>query len=272
MAQRIKPRFLYDPLRGIATYESILVPFGISAPLFYGSVIDQSRGRYWLFLERVSAPPLTEIGEFDVWLPGQRLAGADALSRRARSRSGARRPLIVPLVRYDRAHFRLWIERARATPVRRHADLDRAACRFDWLASRYEAVVEEIAALPTGFVHGEFFASNVLVEAAADNVRVRPLDWERAGIGPALLDLAALTAGTLDRGRADRAGRCGITPSSIRKASLASARGASSRGLDCCRLGIAMQHIGWAKQWTPPATHTQDWFGEALHAADRIGL
>jgi hypothetical protein len=44
------------------------------------------------------------------------------------------------------------------------------------------------------------------------------------------------------------------------------------RGLDCCRVGIAMQHIGWAKRWTPPAAHAQDWFGDALHAAERIGL
>ena len=39
-ARRIKPGFLYNPLREIATYESILAPLGISAPQFYGSVID----------------------------------------------------------------------------------------------------------------------------------------------------------------------------------------------------------------------------------------
>ena len=41
-ARRIKPGFLYNPLREIATYESILAPFGISAPQFYGSAIDQA--------------------------------------------------------------------------------------------------------------------------------------------------------------------------------------------------------------------------------------
>jgi hypothetical protein len=44
------------------------------------------------------------------------------------------------------------------------------------------------------------------------------------------------------------------------------------RALDCCRLQLAVQRFGWAKQWTPPATHRQNWLGEALHAADRLGF
>ncbi len=36
-ARRIKPRFLHDPLREIATYERILAPFDVGAPRFYGS-------------------------------------------------------------------------------------------------------------------------------------------------------------------------------------------------------------------------------------------
>lgn len=268
-ARRIKPGFLYDPVREIATYESILAPLGISAPQFYGSVIDRGRGRYWLFLERVNGSPLTEIGDFEVW---RQVSGWLArMHCRVARESLARAAAAVPLVRYDRAHCRLWIDRARAHLVHDTLDDRSRRIRFAWLASRYEAVVEEIAALPTGFVHGEFFASNVLVETAGGNLRVRPLDWERAGIGPALLDLAALTAGTwTDDERTELAVRyhAELDPASERWLP----RDVFTRGLDCCRMGIAMQHIGWAKRWTPPATHAQDWFGEALHAAERIGL
>jgi hypothetical protein len=49
-------------------------------------------------------------------------------------------------------------------------------------------------------------------------------------------------------------------------------REAFLRALDCCRLQIAIRHLGWAAQWTPPSPHTQDWLGDALHAAERIGL
>ena len=258
------------PLREIATYESILGPCGISAPQFYGRVIDPLRGRYWLFLERVNGSPLTEIGDFDVW---RQVSGwlAQMHGRVSRGPALARAAAAVPLVRYDRAHCRLWIERARSYLVHDALDQRSRRIRFDWLASRYKAVLDEIAALPTGLMHGEFFASNVLVETAGGKVRVRPVDWERTGIGPALLDLAALTAGTwTDDERTELAERyhAELNPGSEDWLP----RDVFMRGLDCCRVGIAMQHLGWAKRWTPPATHAQDWLGEALHAAERIGL
>ena len=115
-----------------------------------------------------------------------------------------------------------------------------------------------------------FFASNVLVETAAGEVRVRPVDWEVAGMGPMLMDLAALTAGWTEDQRAELAisYRTGVSGEN----GTSQSHDDFMRGLDCCRLQLAVQLLGWARQWTPPATHTQDWLGEALHAADRLGL
>jgi hypothetical protein len=48
---------------------------------------------------------------------------------------------------------------------------------------------------PLTVIHGEFYASNVLIDDGIDGIRVCPVDWERAAIGPALIDLAALTGG-----------------------------------------------------------------------------
>jgi aminoglycoside phosphotransferase (APT) family kinase protein len=269
-AQRIKPRFLHNPLREIATYERILDPFDTGAPRFYGSAIDQQRGRYWLFLERVCGVPLSEVGDFDVW---RQASGwlASMHGRVARDPGLAGAAAAVPLVQYNRAHSRAWMERAQ-----QHLDADAAQPRsrrlhFASLASQYEGVLDEIAALPSGFVHGEFFASNVLVEIAAGQVRVRPVDWEGAGMGPMLMDLAALTAG---RWTEDERVELAISY----RSAVSGESGTSlshddfMRALDCCRLQLAVQFLGWASQWTPPATHTQDWLGEALHAADRLGL
>jgi hypothetical protein len=269
-ARRIKPRFLHNPLREIAAYERILGPFEAGAPRFYGSAIDRRRGRYWLFLERVCGVPLTEVGDFGVWRQASRWLGG--MHRRVgRDPDLATAAAAVPLVQYDRASSRAWMERAQ-----QHLSADSTQPRsrrlhFASLASRYEGVLDEIAALPSGFVHGEFFASNVLVETLAGGVRIRPVDWEVAGIGPLLIDLAALTAGSwTEDQRADLA------------ASYCTAIGGDNgsvqpyddfmRGLDCCRLQLAVQLLGWARQWTPPATHTQDWLGEALRAAERLGL
>jgi Ser/Thr protein kinase RdoA (MazF antagonist) len=268
-AQRIKPRFLYNPIREIATYESILAPHGIDAPCFYGKTSDERRGRYWLFLERVDGRPLTEVGDFDVW----RAAGgwlARMHCRLASEPAVTRAAAAVPLVWYGGAHWWLWMERAQRHVCRGGAEPRSRRMRFSWLASRYEAVIEEIAALPAGFVHGEFFASNVLAQTAGASVRVRPVDWELAGIGPFVMDLAALTAGWNDDARTELAKSYYTALDETSETWLP--REAFLRALDCCRLQIAVQQLGWAAEWTPPMTHTQDWLGDALHAAERIAL
>src|SRR3712207_1435794 len=71
----------------------------------------------------------------------------------------------------------------------------RAAGRFERLAARYDRVVEELGRLPVSLIHGEFHPSNVLVRHQPNRGRVCPVDWETVGIGPSLLDLAALVAG-----------------------------------------------------------------------------
>jgi aminoglycoside phosphotransferase (APT) family kinase protein len=269
-ARRIKPRFLYDPLREIATYERILGPLQVGAPRFYGSAIDEHRGRYWLFLERVRGVPLTEVGDFAVWQHASRWL-ASMHGRIARHPGLPSAAAAVPLIQYDRALARLWMVRALQSLDADAGQPSPQVLRFASLAPQYEAVLDEVAGLPAGFVHGEFFASNVLVETAAGRPRVRPVDWEAAGMGPLLMDLAALTAGRWTEGeRAELAtsyhaafSEAGGTPLS---------KDDFMRALECCRLQLAVQQLGWAREWTPPPTHVQDWLGEALHAAERLGL
>lgn len=265
-ARRIKPRFLHNPLREIAIYERILAPCEVGAPRFYGSAVDGRRGRYWLFLERVRGVPLTEVGDFGVW---RTVSGwlAWMHDRVARNPELPRAAATVPLVQYDRAHSRLWMQRAQE-----HLDADTTQpqwrrLRFASLMSQYEGVLDEIDALPAGFVHGEFFASNVLVETQTGEVRVRPVDWEVAGMGPLLMDLAALTAGRwTDDERAE------LAIAYNRESAMPLSRDDFVRAVDCCRLQLAVQRLGWATEWSPPASHKQDWLGEALYAAGRLGL
>jgi Phosphotransferase enzyme family len=56
---------------------------------------------------------------------------------------------------------------------------------------RSHPAAARLAEVPPVPVHGEFYPANVLVAAG----RIRPLDFETFGLGPAVLDLAALTAG-----------------------------------------------------------------------------
>src|SRR5437879_1421833 len=130
---------------------------------------------------------------------------------------------------------------------------------------------EQPFALPLTFIHGECYASNVLVVAGHGPPRVCPIDWEMAALGPGLMDLAALSAGRW-------------TPTEQHSIVYAYCQASADTGgkrlpmgeldtaLDCCRLQLALQWLGWSLDWQPPADHVQNWLGEALGAAHRLGL
>ena len=76
------------------------------------------------------------------------------------------------------------------------------AASLEWLAERYEPVIEALLSMPRTVIHGEFYASNVLVAEGPDGTRVAPVDWELAAAAPGAVDLAALVSG--DWPEADR--------------------------------------------------------------------
>jgi aminoglycoside phosphotransferase (APT) family kinase protein len=147
------------------------------------------------------------------------------------------------LLDHDAAYYRVWPRRAaaRAPEVARIAD-------------RYEPVVERLLALPRTLIHGEFYASNVLVAGE----RVAPVDWEMAAVGPGAVDLAALVTGWTGEERADILA--------------AYHPGVDDGALAACRLHLALQWLGWSSDWTPPQAQAYDWLGEARDAAERLGL
>jgi Phosphotransferase enzyme family len=254
-----KPAFLYDPLREIAVYGRLLAPSDLGAPRYYGSVVDPERDRFWLFVEKVEGRELYQVGELEQW----ELAAHWLALMHARFADEVERHLAeARLVRHDRGYYTSWMKRAReyAPPERRRA--------LDWLATRYEGVVERLASLPATVIHGEFYASNVLV---ADGGRVAPVDWEIAGAGPGLVDLAALVTGWGPRERAalarayENAGRASAAPG---------IEGAGAgEALELCRLHLAVQRLGWAPPgWSPPVEHRRDWFAEALQIAEELRL
>ncbi len=268
--REVKPSFLHDPLREIEAYRAILAPAGLGTPTYYGSAVDHERERYWLFLEYVPGDVLWQVGELGAWeevarwLATMHARFADATEWQSRSEH---------LLRYDADFYRLWLERAQTFAREAEAAAPRAEFRsgLEWLATRYEKVVERLTALPVTFVHGEFYASNVLLQDDHGTRRVCPIDWESAAIGPGLIDLAALTAGTWgddERSALARAYHETLT-----------ALGGSPRSpddfiaaLDCCRLYLALKWLGWARGWSPPEEHRQDWLAEALRLAERLDL
>lgn len=268
-ARRAKPEFLYDPAREIETYRMILSPNHLSAPLFYGAVADEPLQRYWLFIERARGVELYQSGDFNVWMRAARWL-ADMHSRFAHKQDLKSLAHAARLLIYDERFYRVWIERAQLFLSNNDSSFDREVRdKVEWLASRYDKVVERLVAMPVTFIHGEFYASNVLVEETGE--RVCPVDWEMSAVAPGLVDVAALAAGSW---------------SEQQKAALASAyldalstKGATSLAMDemlidfqYCRLHIAVQWLGWFGRRRAFEAHAHDWSGESINLAEQLGL
>jgi hypothetical protein len=268
-ARRVKPTFLYDPLREIETYRTILEPNRLGTATCYGAIVDQRAGHYGLFLEKVPGVELYQVGDLTTW---QHVARWLAAMHVRFTLETERLAQAARLLRYDANFYRLWIQRARTSRGGAESSKSRdVRSGMERLARSYERVVERLATLPVTFIHGEFYASNVLVHATEGKLRVCPVDWETAAVGPGLIDLAALTAGGWNADEKKTlalAYRAALAPHDDGPPE----PDAFLATLDYCRLHLAVQWLGWASGWSPPPEHTQDWLGEALSLAEKLGL
>jgi phosphotransferase family enzyme len=255
-----KPRFLHDANRELTAYNSILSTLDVATPRYYGSVMCGPRDRR-LLLERSAGVELWQLDKSGAWHAAARWLArmhsrADAAVIRA---NGAARHLLT----YDEAFYRRWMRRA--VEFGRHD-----ASALTALADRHGTVVTWLLEQPVGFIHGEFYSANILVETHANDVFVvRPIDWEMAAIGPRAIDLASLLAGRwTDAERADVASTYfrsleGVGPGDAEH---------QIRTLDYCLIHLAVQNLGWSGRWTPPPQHAHDWLGEALRLCAKWNL
>jgi len=265
-AQLAKPAFLHDPEREPAVYRSLLPQAPAGPPEFFGAVLERSR--HWLFFEWVEGRELFQVGERGLWEEAARWLArfhAALAPQLDRHRAEGR------LIDHDAAFYRGWIERAERFTAERG---DGSAATVAWLRERHEPVVDALLALPRTVLHGEFYASNVLVASASDSVptplgkksdaRVAPVDWELAAVGPGLSDLAALVSGWP---AADREALAGAYASEPATPSF------TARDLDFARLQVAIQWLGWAPPaWQPPDEKRHDWLAEATQLAEELEL
>jgi aminoglycoside phosphotransferase (APT) family kinase protein len=259
-----KPTFLHDPDREPSVYRSLLPAAPPGPPEFFGAA--SGAGRSWLFVEWVEGRELFQVGERELWEEAARwlarfhLALAPDLDRH-RDEAG--------LVEHDAAFYRRWIERAERFAAERDAGTAASVAR---LGASHEAVVAALLELPRTVLHGEFYASNVIVAGAADpggsepdggpETRVAAVDWELAAVGTGLSDLAALVSGWPAADREAIAAAYAAVPG---------VPAFTLRDLDLARLQVAVQWLGWAPPgWAPPENQRHDWLAEAIELAEGL--
>ncbi|MCU1363891.1 MAG: putative homoserine kinase type (protein kinase fold) [Acidimicrobiaceae bacterium] len=232
-----RPDVLADPTREPAAYRHVLGPLGIGPRLW-------DSGHDWVTLEHLDAPELWQIGNVEVWV-----AVAAWVARMhttlARQRERCRR---VPLLTYDAKLFGLWRDRAAANGLNSS------------VVDAHRRASARLLGLPRTVLHGDLYASNLLVEPTqpTQGAQVWPIDWELMGVGPAVVDLAALTAGSWSEDARWRMARAYFDTARY-------PRSESQRRGDLCaaRLHLCVQWIGAAAEWTSPAVHRHDWLAEA---------
>jgi hypothetical protein len=259
-AAAAKPTRALDPRREIAVYRALLRGSSVSAPRFYGAV--EADDRAWLFLERVPGEVLADVGEPEAWQAAARWA-----AKLDGAVGGRRDPALDRLLLHrDRDWHEHWIEAA--TAACKAAGRDELASR---LRRSAPALLARLDALPRAFVHGELYASNVIVQRqGSDPAGVKPVDWEMAGTGPFALDLAALLTGW--EGEERRAMCAAFHEALPAEGAKATSEGDLLEAVALCELALALQWLGWASDWQPPAEHRRDWAAEAARLLEETGL
>jgi Ser/Thr protein kinase RdoA (MazF antagonist) len=267
-ARRIRPPFAYEPSREIKVYREILATAELGTARCFGTVIDADQQHYWLLLEKVAGQELYQIGEFSIWCDVARwLARMHArLARAAKRHQNA-----GWIATCDEAYWNLWIDRAEHI-ARQHERSHLASlspARLSWLSDRCRRAAKYLCSLPATFVHGEFYASNILVEQRNGRTRICPVDWETAAIGPGLIDLAALVAGSWTEPQKEQLARAYFDALSAEQGSCDVFESLVA-ALRCGRLLLALKWLGFSHDWQPPVEHRYDWLLEAMQLAAEL--
>lgn len=161
-----------------AVYRHVLEPLGVRTPQLFGTFVDDAG--------IVSSVMGYIDGALPVYQDPEQRALVEAAAwigrfhrRSAKIGDDVRRTL----KRYDRRYYVGWPARTLelADPERQHAWLA-PLCRMA------EGPLAELVVRSAPVIHGEYYASNVLVRAR----QIYPVDWETSAIAPGEIDLAAL--------------------------------------------------------------------------------
>lgn len=258
--RRVRDLDLFEPAREIAVYTQLLSLLKMNTAGCFAAEVDPLADRYWLFLEKVAGRELYQIAELSIW----ETAAAWLARFHCLATPIARSLDDLPLLDWDRSRYERCLNRARLFHGCQSDSPGKRTNVFDRIQAVYVQMIEQLLLQPKSVIHGEFYASNVLIRTDG---HVCPIDWETAAWGLPLMDLAALIAGRWTAGQQASMVRAywSNLDNRHRESWL------SGTNFDFillgCRLHLAVQMLGRPADWEAPSEHRLDWKLEAEQLA-----
>ncbi len=258
---RARPDFLYCAEREIGVYSEFLSNVMLDTAQLYATAVDYDLGRFWLFIEKVAGRELYQFGELEIWQAAARWL---ARFQRECANFSLDYNALKPLV-WDGVNFTRLFEIAQVQLADGESFGSGALERFRPVADTFRAAIDTLVASSQTLVHGEFYASNILVRDRSGNIC--PIDWETAGWGSRLIDLAALISGNWNE--TQRAAIIDAYWSALSDSQKFdwTSPDAFQKELIASRLLLAMQMLCRPSDWSPPDAHRQNWLVDAEHMA-----
>jgi hypothetical protein len=174
--------------RELRVYQDLLAEAEIGTARYYGSILDESQGQFWLLLEFVDGAPVGYCN-IEYWAPA---AGGLGRMHGYFAQQGARLSACDFLIRHNADFFWSITELAlqNVSQISPHL-VDRLAN----IVGHYAPIVAVMTSQPPTLLHGGCRPTNILIKVASDPSRVCIIDWEEAGFGAPLYDVAYLLDG-----------------------------------------------------------------------------
>jgi Ser/Thr protein kinase RdoA (MazF antagonist) len=247
--------------REMRVYAELLRDEGLPVVRFNGALRDCGGGQQALLMEYLDAWSL-KYCDLAQWEAGvRRLAELHAHF----AAQPARLWRCDALLRFDADYFRGWAERALTAAAECDADLAR---QLEPLVRNNGLAANLIASTRATLVHNDLSPKNVLIDRSCDPPRVAVIDWEQAGVGCGLLDLAHLTYGLDER---DLRRMCDAYRAAWPdRPRLPEGEAQFDAVLASCQFQKALYRLARWKAWRVPPARVRQWVGEAERHSARV--
>lgn len=176
------------PEKEARIYRELLSGRDLPVPTFYGALWNTDSGRQELYIEYIDDWSL-KYQPIDNWYAAARVLADFQVSMARRQDEIAHCDVLQPL---DAHYFWGYAERAREQLARHTPGL---LDELDATLAGFPPAVEELVRAAPTLVNSDLSPRNVLADRSRDPVRVCFIDWESAGRGAGVLDIAHLAYG-----------------------------------------------------------------------------